>query len=55
MKPGIANHEKMTERGKASSSITLVGIKKEFENPAIREDFQRWLKEREQKGAPAHA
>jgi len=55
MATGIANHKKMTEQGKASSSRTMIGIKKEFENPAVREDFQRWLKEREQKGAPTHA
>lgn len=55
MAAGKANHKKMTEQGKASSSRTLTGIKAEFETQFVREDFQRWLKEREQKGAPAHA
>lgn len=55
MAAGKANHKKMTEQGKASSSRNLIGIKKEFETQFVREDFQRWLKEREQKGAPAHA
>ena len=55
MAPGTANHEKMTEQGKASSSRALICIKAQFETQFVREDFQRWLKEREQKGAPAHA
>lgn len=55
MAPGKANHEKITEKGKASSSRTLIGIKAAFETQFVREDFQRWLMEREQKGAPTHA